>query len=421
MQKKIKQLFFNITILLFTICFLIMAAEVSLRIISKEPTEGKWVGAEKKYYEYDPLLGWRKIPNTNEIRASIRGNNKVLYQINSKGIRGPEYSYDKPRGEYRILILGDSFAEGYMIEFNNLFSEVLKNNLNNNAPKHKRYQVINTGVSGWSTDQELLFFQNEGKKYNPDLVILMFYENDITYNNLPKDWGMYYKPLFKIKDRNLVLTNVPVPKPDTFVYHGHLEPEEKSVVKRLRRWLDTNSYLYKFIKERIENSYRLKNLITRPRSKDNAEDGGNDSVMEYRVWEKKYNNAVRASWEITEAMIKKLQKDADTAGSKLLIFNVPFEGSIYQEEWKKLKNKYGFSDKDWDVNTPGFVLCDICKKNNIAFMNPTELLKDKAKEMDKDKKRLYDPLDHHWTVEGNKIVGDILAEFIGREYLGDNK
>ena len=54
-------------------------------------------------------------------------------------------------------------------------------------------------------------------------------------------------------------------------------------------------------------------------------------------------------------------------------------------------------------------------------MNPTELLKDKAKEMDKDKKRLYDPLDHHWTVEGNKIVGDILAEFIGREYLGDNK
>jgi lysophospholipase L1-like esterase len=405
---------------LFTICLLILAAEVSVRIISREPGENNWVGAEKKYYEYDPLLGWKKIPHTNEIRTSIRGRNEILYQINSKGIRGPEYSYDKPRDEYRILILGDSFADGYMIEFNELFSEVLKSNLNNNLKMHVHFQVINTGVSGWSTDQELLFYQSEGRKYNPDLVILMFYENDITYNNMPKDWGMYYKPLFKIKDNNLILTNVPVPKPDIFVYHSHLEPKTESIIKKTRSWLDMHSYLYKFIKERINNTYTLKKLMTTPHTKENTEDR-DDLAMEYRTWEKKYNNVVRSSWEITEAMIKKLQEDAAAIGSKLIVYYVPFEGSIYQVEWEKLKKKYGFSDNDWDVNMPGLVLEDICKKNNIAFMNPTELMKMKAKEIAKDKKRLYDPLDHHWTVEGNKFTGEILADYIAFKYLGDNR
>lgn len=37
--------------------------------------------------------------------------------MNSKGIRGPEYPYEKPPEEFRILFLGDSYAEGYAVEF----------------------------------------------------------------------------------------------------------------------------------------------------------------------------------------------------------------------------------------------------------------------------------------------------------------
>jgi hypothetical protein len=55
------------------------------------------------------------------------------------------------------------------------------------------------------------------------------------------------------------------------------------------------------------------------------------------------------------------------------------------------------------------------EKNN--FINPTELFKRKAKEIEKDGKRLYDPIDHHWTVEGNKFVGKILADYILLNYF----
>ncbi|MBU1849701.1 MAG: hypothetical protein KKH40_03155, partial [Nanoarchaeota archaeon] len=46
------------------------------------------------------------------------------------------------------------------------------------------YEVINLGVSGYGTDQELILLQKEGLKYNPDVVILGFYlENDKPDNS----------------------------------------------------------------------------------------------------------------------------------------------------------------------------------------------------------------------------------------------
>lgn len=429
MKVKTKQLFINLSVLLITLCLLVLIVEIFVRKFAIELDDEKWRGNPKEFYEYDSLLGWRKIPNTNKIRISVRGKNKVLYQINSKGIRGNEYSYKKTADEYRILILGDSFADGYKVEFDNLFSEVLKRKFNANK-KHKNFQVINTGTIGWSTDQELLFFQHEGKKYDPDLVVLMFYQNDIAYNNQPKDWSMYYKPLFKIKEGELVLTNVPVPKPDIFIYDGHLEPKEKPVFKRIRYWLHTHSYLYLFVKKRMKNSYILRklakelHLLDKP---DNAEEQNtpdNDERAlpnEFRVWEKNYNDTVRASWKITEAMLIKLQEEVSSIGSRLLVFYIPFEASIYKKEWEKLKRVHGLSDDKYNADKAGIVLNYICKRNNIDFMNPTIKFKKKAAEMDKYDKRLYNPNDHHWTVEGNIFTGEILAEFISSRYLKANR
>ncbi len=418
MQRKTKQLFFNFMVLFFTICLLIIVAEIAARIISRELAENNWVGAEKKYYEYDPLLGWKKIPKLNTTRASA-GNAPISYQINSRSIRGHEYSYEKLDNEYRVLILGDSFAEGFMVEFHELFSEVLKDRLSK-MRKNRHYQTINTGTSGWSTDQELLLFQNEGKKYKPNLTILMFYENDIAYNNQPKDWGMYYKPLFKIENGILVLTNVPVPKPDIFIIHDHLE-SEGSVFRKIRRWLNVNSYLYKFIKERIKNTYGFMKLSSKIGIIDKQINEKEIIPPEYRAWEKNYNETIRSAWGITEAILIKLRDETALIDSKLLVFYVPFEGSIHNEVWDKLKRVYNFSDEDWSPDRAGIVLEDICKRNNIDFINPTEKLKTKAVEVEKDNKRLYDPVDHHWNAEGNKFVGELLAEYIAFKYLGNNK
>src|SRR5262245_5386887 len=61
--------------------------------------------------EYDPLLGWRKIANAHKRVRTAEYD--IEEQINSKNLRDREYDYSKPVGTTRILILGDSFTEGY--------------------------------------------------------------------------------------------------------------------------------------------------------------------------------------------------------------------------------------------------------------------------------------------------------------------
>lgn len=155
-------------------------------------------------YAYDPLLGWRNIPDWK----ATTGGKKLT--INSKGLRDKEYSYDKKPGTKRVLVLGDSFAWGYGVADDEIFTEVLERMIaaHGDTPP---VEVINTGVSGWGTDQQYLYLISEGYKYSPGLVLLAFYiENDPVNNSSSRQYGLY-KPLFASEKLNLM--NVPVPLP----------------------------------------------------------------------------------------------------------------------------------------------------------------------------------------------------------------
>ena len=153
-------------------------------------------------YLYDPQLGWRNIANWN---ASTFGQELVT---NSKNLRDREYEFAKPDDGKRILVLGDSFAWGYGVANNDIFTEVLETRF---ARDQMPVEVINTGVSGWGTDQQYLFFANEGIKYTPDIVVLAFYlGNDPINCTRSIQYGLH-KPVFI--DLKLSLANVPVPKP----------------------------------------------------------------------------------------------------------------------------------------------------------------------------------------------------------------
>ncbi|MDG1893746.1 MAG: GDSL-type esterase/lipase family protein [Fuerstiella sp.] len=166
-------------------------------------------------YLYDELLGWKNIPDW---KATT--HNREL-TINSKGLRDREYEYDKPDGVRRILVLGDSYVWGYGVADHEVFTEVLETRLAGD-----QWQVINSGVSGWGTDQELLFLTDEGFKYSPDVVILaFFFFNDLQNNSSSRQYGLY-KPVFV--DNSLQPANVPVPKPDSgrAEIYGTLSPIE---------------------------------------------------------------------------------------------------------------------------------------------------------------------------------------------------
>ena len=68
------------------------------------------------------------------------------------------------------------------------------------------------GVSGYSTDQELLLLERLGSELDPDIVVLIVCDNDYNANSEDFVYQRYYKPYFDIDDEGeLYLRNVPVP------------------------------------------------------------------------------------------------------------------------------------------------------------------------------------------------------------------
>lgn len=97
--------------------------------------------------------------------------------INSLGFRGPDVSRAKPAGVFRILMLGDSITYGNSVQWDQTFSWRLEEQLNR-RDTGLRFEVLNLGVSGYNTRQELAALRELGLQLDPDLIVLNVCLND---------------------------------------------------------------------------------------------------------------------------------------------------------------------------------------------------------------------------------------------------
>ena len=102
------------------------------------------------------------------------------FVTNSQGFRNfKDFAHEKPPGKLRVLSLGDSHTQGYEVRQEHTFSAALERYLDANGIDA---EVINAGVSGFSTAEALVLLENEGVKYKPDVVVLGFFGNDLEDN-----------------------------------------------------------------------------------------------------------------------------------------------------------------------------------------------------------------------------------------------
>ena len=120
------------------------------------------------------------LTNDRPVQPDVASNSySVTYRFNALGCRGGDYAIPKPAKTTRILVLGDSYAMGVGVHEQDTLEMRLQNLLRQtNAAKDQTYEVVNCGVSGYGTREERLFYEEIGKKYQPDLVLLMTVRND---------------------------------------------------------------------------------------------------------------------------------------------------------------------------------------------------------------------------------------------------
>lgn len=406
----------NLLLFFAALLFSLLVSELFIRVFYLSPAPAP--EHHQLFMEHDPLLGWRQIPNNTG--KHITSEYAISEGMNSRGIRGPEYLLEKRRDEYRILVLGDSFAEGYTVEFHELFSEVLKHQLNEQK-RDRYYEVINTGTGGYSTDQELLLFKNEGKKYTPDLTIVLFYENDVWFNNQPQ-YRRRPKPLFQFNDDGtLRLTNVPIPKPNRPPKSPRRKSQSwKTPGKAAHAWLSEKSHLYRFILDRTKNTASIRSLAIKIGLSNDRDKAANSLVPipnEFRVLQKQHDTDIAEAWRVTEALLVRLQKEAASIRSQFLIVNVPSRTAIYLEYWERMKKRYGIAEDHWTIDKVRHDLMAICQRQTFDCLDLTETFRAKVNRHEPAGKLLYFIHDGHWTAEGHRLAGEILGQYISRTYL----
>jgi len=104
----------------------------------------------------------------------------VPVRTNALGFRSDKQDQlSKAPNTFRILVLGDSvtFGHGAVHDYSSLLERQLKA-----WRADVDWQVWNLGVPGYNTSQELTYLQEVGQAYQPDLVIVGFYINDVVEN-----------------------------------------------------------------------------------------------------------------------------------------------------------------------------------------------------------------------------------------------
>jgi len=126
---------------------------------------------------------WRDLANVNGLfemaRANVRGLvGGALFETNSAGFRGPERALRKPRGVFRIAVIGDSFAMGSGVTQEETYADRLERALAA-ARQQRRFEVLNFGLGGLNASAVVDRLLRLGLRYDPDLIVYGYTLNDI--------------------------------------------------------------------------------------------------------------------------------------------------------------------------------------------------------------------------------------------------
>jgi hypothetical protein len=133
------------------------------------------------FYQPDEVRGYSLWPGAE---GRYRREGAAHVSINSDGLRDREHARPKPANTLRVAVVGDSYAEAFQVEREQAFWSVLERGLRScPALAGREVEVINFGVSGYGTAQELLTVREKVWGYAPDVVLLAVTTNNDVLDN----------------------------------------------------------------------------------------------------------------------------------------------------------------------------------------------------------------------------------------------
>jgi hypothetical protein len=347
------------------------AVEAGLRLFAPQPLLESYRVADAggPITRRDPEIGWTLKPDV----AGLAGSEpwEAGLSTNADGFRDAPHAPVKAPGAYRVAVLGDSFVFGSGVPQESILTRRLAAHLGTG------FEIVNLGVPGYGTDQELLTLRRWGKKLAPDLVLAGFFWNDVMENSSARIYGMA-KPRFTLEDGALV-------------FHPPAGASAPSAFARLDAALLETSHLWSLVRNGLSGAGRTMREASEERPVSIDLSLRNPPARRER------------EFALTFALLGAIGKEAAALGAPLVVFSVPPRFLVEDAVAARLLRIYGLPPDALEQD--GFRrVREACAGFGVGFV---DLLPGFRREGAAGA-RLFLPTGIHWSAAGHEAAARIL-------------
>ncbi len=327
-------------------------------------------------------------------------------RINSKGLQDREHVESKADGVYRIAVLGDSYAEATQVEVHDTFWSRLESNLDRcPAFAGNRVEVINFGVSGYGTAQELITLRRHVWQYSPDLVLLAFFQGNDVKDNSRTLSEKTYRPFFRVENNELI-------EDVSFRDTPYFKKSMSAWVKAKNKMINNSRLLQLLYHVKKTSLTPLQDEVKKETKQNNIE---MEHGLSASIYMEPGDDAWEEAWDITERLIKTMDREVKQRGSDFLLVTLSTSQQVHRdhsavEQFKKelnIRNLFYTDDR----------LARFARDNGINVLNLARNMQAYAQENNVFLHGFGNTTlgTGHWNQAGHRLAAELIADHLCNE------
>jgi GDSL-like Lipase/Acylhydrolase len=326
-----KKLLFRLLTVGFAFLVAIGLCELALRVMH--------VHLEGSTYTLDRELGWGLRAGAT---AWNTGEGVAWTRINRFGYRDRDRTVEKPAGVFRIAVLGDSFTEARGVDMDKTFTALAEGYLKSCPAFSGGVEVLNFGVSGYGTGQELLALEKRVWQFDPDLILLQFFAGNDLFNNYRKlnvsDAAI--TPYFLLDGDGLRLD-------DSFRQLPQYQPFRFHLKRGLATVLNSSRFLLLLYQMRLQLAQRSQTQELASRSA--AAGGPPPRYQSFWFYQPPEHPWMQEAWEVTERLLARMHRETVEKNRTLWVMLTPTSEQILpsEQQRREFAERYHVEDLDY--------------------------------------------------------------------------
>lgn len=343
-------------------------------------------------YQKDDDLGVTLRPG---VEGWYRREGEGYVAVNRHGLRDREHAVAKPAGTLRVAVLGDSYAEALQVDRDQTFWAHLERAL---GTVTRPVEVLNFGVSGYGTAQELLMLRRVWA-FDPDVVLLAVTTgNDVRDNSRVLSNG--FCPYFVYRDGTLVLDNSFRARPTHRVRSTALAEAYFGLYNRSRVLQLVGSALSRPRAPAALPADPDLRLLTEP-------------GLDAEIYRAPQSPAWAEAWQITEELLRRLRDEVSSHGALLVVVTLSNGIQVHPDPTVRARAQAALGVND--LFYADRRLKEFLEREHVAVLNLAPALQADAE--------AHQVFLHgfarsgnlgtgHWNEEGHRRAGARIAEWL---------